>query len=873
MNDDFADLADMRNEAGVEAHFMLPLLKQLGYYPSDMMLKEAISALPVGQGRRKVIYRPDAILLSDGIPAVVVDAKGPGESLQDWESQCASYCLEINKLYDYNPVQFFVLTNAAKTQIYRWDRSNAFLTVSYAEIKQNSQSFDELSEYISKSSVRQEAVRLKDEIDQADFRFETVGLGELNDLFKKLHDLIWRVEKKSPSSAFTELMKIVFVKISKDRELHEKLGDNPKPRYKDVVFSSHWLSAQSESSHPLNDPLFKNLLGSLEAGIASGRKKRFFDKSEEINVSPDTILRIVKELEHIDFYSMEEDIHGRLFESFLDATVRGKDIGQFFTPRDIVDLMVDLGQPVVTRKHVDSVLDACCGSGGFLIASMRKMLKDVSSLTGLSSQEKSDVSIRVREESLFGIDAGSDPAMYRIARMNMYLHGDGGSKIYFADSLDKNLGSVGADSIENRSQLDEARNVFRSQGKKFDLILSNPPFSLKYSREDPEQARVLNQYDLSIDHLENKVRSSLLSSVMYIELYKDLVADGGRILAIVDDSVLSGESYKYIREFIRTNFIISAVISLPGDAFRRSAARVKTSVLILRKKMPNEVQSDVFMTSAKYVGLEEAVAKRVGINPGELVSRKSIEHKQIVSGYKKYLEGTQREGVIPYSNLADRLDVKFCINDRGRKQALWKDSGYDVTTLGEVLDIPADRKTKLVDEQVYPLLRVTYDGEIQEGDILTKETSSYSALYEVREWDLLISNMGFGRGAVGIVPPHHSGKYVSNEYTIVRAGSQEATVFYANLLRTKEILADVLSLTTGMNRGRIKWDVISQVSVPTCDTSDPAIQALVAELKAFWAAFGKFSKNRDAHVGTLVERFNVDGDDAHERWLGFKPPE
>jgi len=148
-------------------------------------------------------------------------------------------------------------------------------------------------------------------------------------------------------------------------------------------------------------------------------------------LSPETIKWIVKEIEHIDFYAMEEDVHGRMFEAFLDATARGSELGQFFTPRDIVNLMVKLASINVSKSHVDTVLDACCGSGGFLIAAMNDMLGKCNSIAGLSNIDKSRIAKQIRDESLYGIDAGNAPPMYRIARMNMYLHGDGGSNIFF----------------------------------------------------------------------------------------------------------------------------------------------------------------------------------------------------------------------------------------------------------------------------------------------------------------------------------------------------------------------------------------------------------------------------------------------------------
>ena len=76
-----------------------------------------------------------------------------------------------------------------------------------------------------------------------------------------------------------------------------------------------------------------------------------------------------------------------------------------------------------------------------------------------------------------------------------------------------------------------------------------------------------------------------------------------------------------------------------------------------------------------------------------------------------------------------------------------------------------------------------------------------------------------------------------------------------------------------MNRGRIKWEVIAEVFVPKCDPEESDIKALVNELEAYWRAYGKFNKNQRKHVDALVTKFDVDGEDAHVRWLGFKPPE
>lgn len=872
MKNKYCNIKELKNEASVESCFVDRFIRDMGYADEDIDFKTSISEYAVGKGSKKILYKPDYILKINGIPTTIIDAKAPDKNIEDWEFQCSAYCLEINKLYDYNPVQFFILTNGLILKIYKWDIKKSLIALEFDDFKNDNEKYKELKKIISRKATKNIALEIRGDVDSSEFEFKKISLKELYEKFQKMHRYIWRTEKKSPSAAFEELMKIVFIKIKKDKELYDKLGPSPVPKYKDIVFSSHWITSQTENESPINEPLFKNVVNTLEKEIQRGKKKRIFETNEQINMSSETIKRIVKELENIDFSAMEEDIHGRMFEAFLDATIRGKDIGQFFTPRDVVDLMVRLADPIVKRDKVDYVLDACCGSGGFLISAMRFMLSKAENIPGLTSKDRENLFETIKNKRIFGIDAGSDPAMYKIARMNMYLHGDGGSNIFYADSLDKNIGMVGKYGIEVEKQLEEIRKLLVKEGKKFDIILSNPPFSMDYSRDDSDQAEIMNQYEISIDRKRGHILNKLLSSIMFIERYKDLISDDGKILAIIDESVLSGEIYKHIRDYLREHFIIKGIISLPGDAFRRASARVKTSIIILQKKSEDEIQSDVYMNASVYLGVEEKTAKRIGIKSVNLDSEKIEESDKIVNEFFKYCEGINTPHAITFKNLKNRIDVKYCLKDRGRKKKYWLKKGFELTTISNVLNVQTDRKVAVLDENIYQLLRVTYDGEMIDGDNLVGEACSYSYLNIVETWDIVLSNIGVGRGALAIVPPYHSGKFVSNEYTLLRANTKEEAVFYSNLLRTKEVLGDILSSTTGMNRGRIKWDIISRVAVPKYQNNNEII-SLVKEMEDFWDNYQRFTNNRKSHRESIVKMLDLESEDAHKRWLAYKPPE
>ena len=870
IKNDFCRRSSLTNEASVENWFVDKLVTYLGFKEEDILIKTSIREFKVGQGSRSSLYKPDYVLLVNGFPTVVLDAKHPEESIDHWTSQCSSYCLELNKLYEYNPVEYFLLTNGLVTKVYKWDLAKPLIEMRFEEFTEGNELLTELKETISKQALQPLDGAKRKDLMESPFDLRQTSLDEMATIFIKLHRNIWETEKKTPSAAFQELMKIVFIKIKKDRELRKSIGA-AQPKVKDVVFSAAWIQNQTENANPINDPLFKNLVVELEREIRDKNKRRIFDANDSIRLHPNTILRIVRELEHIDFYQMDDDVHGRMFESFLGATVRGKELGQYFTPRDIVDVIVQLADIEVTKKGTEMVLDACCGSGGFLISAMAEMLKKANQLAGLSSRDLHKLERTIVNHSLVGIDAGSDPPIHRIARMNMYLHGDGGSNIYFADALDKSIGLVGKTDLELDEEIAFLRDLLVKKGTDFDVILSNPPFSMKYSREHQEQQEILNQYEIAG---RGRNVASLPSSVMFLERYKELVSDSGRILAIIDDSILSGESYRSIRDYIRESFIIVGVISLPGDAFKRTASRVKTSLLILRKRIEQEEQADLFMEQSVYLGLTSKTAKRIGISRRELEYEKPREINRIVFNYKKYLDGKKGLYVVSAARIADRLDVKYCKGEKGRCRKLWRSKGKAVDQLGSKLVKVLGRAVAVKETNEYLMLKVTYDGDVFESKRVFGDELSYAKLYRVQKWDILFSNMGIGRGAIGIVPQELDGSHVSSEYTILEAPSKEDAIYYCTLLRTKEILGDILSSTTGMNRGRIKWDDMRTIDVPLRGSEDHAsLHATVKSLEALWEARKLFADRSSAQLGQIVEGLKLDGDAARIRWLAYKPPE
>ena len=101
-----------------------------------------------------------------------------------------------------------------------------------------------------------------------------------------------------------------------------------------------WLAAQEPTSkHPVRDILFMKLHDELERAIAKEKKKRIFEISETLKLSASTCKELIKNFQSINLSSIDEDLNGRMFEVFLTAAIRGRSLGQYFTPRTVVDFL------------------------------------------------------------------------------------------------------------------------------------------------------------------------------------------------------------------------------------------------------------------------------------------------------------------------------------------------------------------------------------------------------------------------------------------------------------------------------------------------------------------------------------------------------
>lgn len=876
----------LSNEASVEEFFVRRFLKDLGYKDKEIKPKESLSAVVIAKGQKKENYKPDYVLVC-GKPRWLIDAKATDKTVDDWAYQGAGYALYLNQQFKGDdPCKYYVITNGLSLKLWQWNEAEPVLSMGFSDFFDDNAKFLKLRSLVGAEVARKGWPGAVETQKPVLIALSKPSVEQVKRIFKNCHDLIWKAEKMNPQPAFFEFVKIMFVKLWQDKKLHEdpeigKLIQLGQPFPSDnLLFSTRWVEIMEKggAENPIDQILFTRLAKVLKEAVAKGKKKPIFGDDEHIRLHPGTIKQVVARLEHFDMFSIDEDLNGRLFETFLSATMRGQALGQFFTPRSIVKLMERGADARATPSHIDRVLDACCGTGGFLIEVLTDMRNQIRANKSLTTKEATELNEKVANEALFGIDAGQDPPLARIARINMYLHGDGGSRIYAADSLDKELATPIDGGSQSKLELEELRSVLVGGGKGvgFDIVLTNPPFSMGYSQTLPTEGRILGQYALTTFGYEetSKRRHSLSSRIMFLERYGDLLRPGGKLLTVIDDATLSTKDYSFARKFIRDKFVVRAVISLPGDAFQRVGARAKTSVLYLVKRKPGETgQGDVFMAESSYIGLDDVPTKTPKSKADEARKMAEQETNFILESFHKFLDGVKGPWAAPASAIVDRLDVKHCLPRIGDVVAKWKKDGYQIVPLSQIVNPVTDGQLKpnATPDTTFTFLRVRYDGVAEEGETRLGREITYTQVQRAAENDLVVSNIATVMGAVCVLPKELTHTLISSEFTIMRLKDKRFTAWFLwGFLRSPEVRARLLSQATGISRHRVSWDFLKDIPVPL--VSDELQEDTGYKYSHAVLAVREAEKLRYDADSALNQQLDLNNNWALKRLKAAKPP-
>lgn len=320
-----------------------------------------------------------------------------------------------------------------------------------------------------------------------------------------------------------------------------------------------------------------------------------FSLEESIHLDEASIVYVVGELQNFSVLEADRDAIGDAFEVFIGPALRGAE-GQFFTPRNLVRMMISILDP----KPGEAILDPACGSGGFLIAALEYVWHQVEA--DGKARGWSDVLIDRRKRDIAsryfrGVD--KDSFLAKVTKAYMAIVGDGRGGVFCENSL--------------RPQTEwqySARDA--TPLETFDVVLTNPPFGSKIPVKGPG---LLAQYDLAYGWKRNRstsgfektlnLRPDQAPQLLFLERCLQFLKPGGRLGIVLPESILGNPSYEYVLAWLLRRSRLRAVVTLPEPLFKTSGkggTHTKVCVLVLEKAGTPPDDYPIFMADAKWCG-------------------------------------------------------------------------------------------------------------------------------------------------------------------------------------------------------------------------------------------------------------------------------
>ena len=337
----------------------------------------------------------------------------------------------------------------------------------------------------------------------------------------------------------------------------------------------------------------ERILGLFEA-VKDRRRDGYedvFEKTDTIRLDDASLVYVVGLLQKHEITAAGRDAVGEAFEAFIGPALRGEE-GQFFTPRNLVRLAVSMADP----RPNEYVIDPACGSGGFLTVALEHVWEQIET----EGREKgfSEVDIRDRMRAVAtdffrGID--KDTFLAKITKAYMAIIGDGRGGILCENSL------LPPGDWSRPCQL----KISLGQ---FDVVLTNPPFGADIPVKGEH---TLKQYALGhkwgksaggVPQQLGKLRPDQPPQILFIERCLQFLRPGGRMAIVIPEGILGNVREQYVREFIRREANILAIVDCPLETFLPSTPTKVALLVLQRKRSPEEAQGAVFMAVADKCG-------------------------------------------------------------------------------------------------------------------------------------------------------------------------------------------------------------------------------------------------------------------------------
>jgi type I restriction enzyme M protein len=411
---------------------------------------------------------------------------------------------------------------------------------------------------------------------------------ELKTIFRLCHNKIYAQDGLSNQDAFDEFLKLLFAKMADEKDYSSEK----------VKF---WITEDEEKEvRAGNSSQFFDRINELFTKVKAKYRDVFPDQNERINLRKDTVAFIVSQLKNFNFSRASADAKGEAFQEFIHAYYRGEK-GQFFTPTPVMRLAVEMLDP----KPEEKIIDPACGTGGFLVAAMKYVIEKI--IPQSRKNDREFIASRTKDyaqDYIRGIDI--NPRLTRVAKMRMVLEDDGHTGIISANSLEP-FSLILERAVENQATYFEKES--------FDLLFTNPPFG---TQGKETQKTILSQFELSKRwKLQDgkwqpgaELQNGQVPDILFIERCLEFLKYGGRMAIVLPDGDLTNSTLRYVREFIKKEARILAVVSLPPETFVPYGTGVKASLVFLQRLPQEELQElkkqnyPIFMAICEKIGYD-----------------------------------------------------------------------------------------------------------------------------------------------------------------------------------------------------------------------------------------------------------------------------
>ena len=593
-------------EERVRQYYIAILANKYGYSLKQMEQELKVNNSKRGQGKARadiVIWKNEQDKKDKKAAFIVVECKA-----ENVKVHVEDYYQGFNYA-SWAHADFFVTTNEKETKYFNVDP--AYLP----------QKLDEVVAIPTAKDV-DDAAR----IEQIKNQTKLFTRDEFTKTLRACHNIIRNNDKLSPEAAFDEISKLLFMKIRFERD-NKGMKVFTKQEYLDAAQNHEKNVRPGLKGTDLYALSYMQFL--FRTTKEFFKDDRLFDDKDEINIRENSFIQILEKLETFNLSDTQDDVKGIAFEEFLGTTFRGE-LGQFFTPRTIVDFMTEILDP----QEGEVICDPTCGSGGFLIKAFEyvreKIEADIRSKkdslrlsiegndydalpedkqvkishsidkmqaalnTELDTGIEGSRMYQLSRNCIYGTDA--NPRMARTSKMNMIMHGDGHGGVHHHDGL---------------------LNVNGIFEERFDVILTNPPFGQNVDRgqliseadkfTDEEMKKKYKKkygaaYDEALKQVDDHIGESLLSlydlgntstltEVLFMERCLRLLKKGGRMGMVLPEGVLNNKNLQTVREYFEGKAKIILICSIPQDVFIAAGATVKPSLVFMRR-FTNDEESE-----------------------------------------------------------------------------------------------------------------------------------------------------------------------------------------------------------------------------------------------------------------------------------------